>query len=452
MGPEIPRNLVMNLATQDWHAANGAAIQEDQTASVQLGRRFVGSGRLTGCAFSVLVILLGIPETPPLYAQSTRAEKIQAERQEKAATSQPERVSNTEGRLNAIKDKKLLERFAFGYHGLTVVLGGLGTGQGFALGPQYLRSDLGDGNILIRSSARYAFAEAYLLDAVLSMPRLANDRLFLDFAGQHRNYPRIDYYGPGMDSKESDRTHFRLEDTALDATVGVRPVAPLSLGASVGALFVNTGPGNLASSRPRTEDVFSGQAIPGLADQTNFLKGAAFIQLDYRDNPGGPRTGGNYVARYTYFDDRELKRHDFRRLDVELQQYVPFFNGRRVIALRARTILTYPNGDASVPFYMQTVLGGSDDLRGFRPYRFYGDHQILLNAEYRWESFTGLEMAAFFDAGKVVPERSDINFQDLETSAGFGFRFNVRNNTFIRIDTGFSREGFLVWFKFANPF
>ena len=100
----------------------------------------------------------------------------------------------------------------------------------------------------------------------------------------------------------------------------------------------------------------------------------------------------------------------------------------------------------------QTVLGGSDDLRGFRPYRFYGDQQILLNAEYRWESFTGLEMAAFFDAGKVVQERSDINFQDLETSAGFGFRFNMRNNTFIRIDTGFSREGFQVWFKFANPF
>ena len=403
--------------------------------------------------FSLLVLLafFGIRETPPLLAQSTRAEKIQAERREKAATSQPERVSKTEGRLNAIKDKKLLERLAFGYHGLTVVLGGLGNGQGFALGPQYLRSDLGDGKVLIRSSARYAFAQAYLVDAVLSMPSLANDRLFLDFAGLHRNYPRIDYYGPGMDSKESDRTHFRLEDTALDATVGVRPVAPLSLGATVGALFVNTGPGNL-TSRPRTEDVFSPQAIPGLADQTDFLKGAVFIQLDYRDNPGGPRTGGNYVARYTYFDDRQLKRHDFRRLDVDLQQYIPFFNARRVIALRARTILTYPNGDASVPFYMQTVLGGSDDLRGFRPYRFYGDQQILLNAEYRWESFTGLEMAAFFDAGKVVQERSDINFQDLETSAGFGFRFNVRNNTFIRIDTGFSREGFIVWFKFANPF
>ena len=195
-------------------------MRQGQTTHAQLTRRSVGSGRLRVFVLSLLLILFGIPATPPLYAQSTRAEKIQAERREKAAKSQPERVSKTEGRLNAIKDKKLLERLAFGYHGLTVVLGGLGTGQGFALEPQYLRSDLGDGNVLIRSSARYAFAEAYLADAVLSMPHMANDRLFLDFTGQHRNYPRIDYYGPGMDSKESDRTHFRLEDTTQRSAYG----------------------------------------------------------------------------------------------------------------------------------------------------------------------------------------------------------------------------------------
>ncbi len=136
----------MNLGTQDWHARDGGAIQQGQTTQAQLRRRLVGSGRLRVFVLSVLLILLGIPAMPPLYAQSTRAEKIQAERRDKAATSQPERVSKTEGRLNAIKDKKLLERLAFGYHGLTVVLGGLGTGQGFALGPQYLRSDLGDGS------------------------------------------------------------------------------------------------------------------------------------------------------------------------------------------------------------------------------------------------------------------------------------------------------------------
>ena len=75
-----------------------------------------------------------------------------------------------------------------------------------------------------------------------------------------------------------------------------------------------------------------------------------------------------------------------------------------------------------------------------------------MNAEYRWESFTGLDMALFFDAGKVTPKRSQINFHDLETAAGFGLRFNVRNSTFMRFDFGFSHEGFRLWFKFGNPF
>ena len=32
------------------------------------------------------------------------------------------------------------------------------------------------------------------------------------------------------------------------------------------------------------------------------------------------------------------------------------------------------------------------------------------------------------------------------------FRFNVRNNVFLRLDVGFSHEGFRVWVKFWNPF
>ena len=36
--------------------------------------------------------------------------------------------------------------------------------------------------------------------------------------------------------------------------------------------------------------------------------------------------------------------------------------------------------------------------------------------------------------------------------AGFGLRFNANNATFIRIDVGFSHEGFQVWFKFNDAF
>jgi outer membrane protein assembly factor BamA len=137
---------------------------------------------------------------------------------------------------------------------------------------------------------------------------------------------------------------------------------------------------------------------------------------------------------------------------VNLEQYIGLFNRRRVFALRARTTLTDAAAGQVLPFYMQPVLGGSDDLRGFRPFRFADQNMLNLTAEYRWEVFSGLDMAIFFDAGKVFPTHGQLNFSHLEGCGGFGLRFNVLDRTFIRMDFGWSREGFQVWFKFNDVF
>jgi outer membrane protein assembly factor BamA len=396
--------------------------------------------------------LLALLFSVPLLAQvNTRAAEIEQARREKAEKTTPEKSPGTETALNYIKEEKILERFMAGVAGFRIKLGGLATGQGFALGPEYLREDLANGNMIFRGSAGASFSKAQLYDLQLTLPHLANDKLFVDLYAVHHNYPRIDYFGPGPDSLETNRTSFRLEDTAYDFTTGVKPLRNLSLGVTGGYLQINTGSGT-RNSVPSTESLFSPATTPGLVQQTDFLRGGTFVQYDYRDNPGGPRSGGNYLAKFVYYDDRNLGLHTFRQLEIEAQQYIPFFNERRVIALRARTILSFTGQSQSVPFYLQPVLGGSEDLRGFKPYRFYDDNQIVVNAEYRWESFTGLDMALFVDAGKVVPTRSQINFHDLEASAGFGFRFNVRNSTFLRLDVGFGHEGTQIWLKFANPF
>ena len=153
-----------------------------------------------------------------------------------------------------------------------------------------------------------------------------------------------------------------------------------------------------------------------------------------------------------YNKDIRIDQNTHKRLNLEAQQYLPFFNQRRVIALRGKSELTWKNPGQVVPFYMQPVLGGSDDLRGFRPFRFYDDNLILFKAEYRYEIFAGLDMALFADAGKVFHSKHDWNVQDLEASYGFGMRFNARNAVFMRIDVGFSHEGFQIWWKFNNVF
>ncbi|MFN0170838.1 MAG: BamA/TamA family outer membrane protein [Bryobacteraceae bacterium] len=397
---------------------------------------------------AVLVLLC------PLLAYSqvdSRAAEIQAERQKKSETVKPESNPGIERTLLRINDQKIVERILGGLNGLRIKLGGLAVAQGFAVGPEYVREDLAKGQVRFRAAAIASIAEALKYDLQLTLPKLAGEHVFVDLYSAYANMPRIQYYGPGPDSKKTGRSNFRRETAEFDAVAGIKPLRHLTLAAKGGYLMVNTGPGthdDLAS----IEQNFNPIATPGLDRQSDFLRGGGFIQYDYRDIPGGPKSGGNYKAEFTYHSDRTFQAYSFNMLDLEVQQYIPFFNQRRVIALRGKTVLTDAGRGQQVPFYLQPVLGGSETLRGFRPYRFYDNNLLVLNAEYRWESFSGLDMAIFVDGGKVFPRTGDLNFRNLEGSAGFGFRFNVRNSVFLRVDVGFSHEGFQVWFKFNNVF
>jgi outer membrane protein assembly factor BamA len=330
-------------------------------------------------------------------------------------------------------------------------IGALVTGSGFAMGPEYFRNDLRDGNVVVRATTQFSTRQYQLYDLELNLPRLANDRAFFELHATHRNYPQMQYYGPGPVSAKTGRSNFRLEDSAFTLVTGVKPDRRLRMGVIGGFVETNVGPGT-DRRYVSTEQVYGPAVTPGIDRQTDFLQGGVFGQFDYRDIPAGPRSGGNYIARFLYNKDSDLKRHTFRKLDVELQQYFPLFNARRVIALRGRSELTYANPGQTVPFYLQPTLGGSNDLRGFRPFRFYDDNMLVFNAEYRYEIFAGMDMAIFADAGKVFHSKSQLNLHDLEGAYGVGMRFNARNAVFMRIDAGFSHEGFQVWLKFNNVF
>jgi outer membrane protein assembly factor BamA len=101
---------------------------------------------------------------------------------------------------------------------------------------------------------------------------------------------------------------------------------------------------------------------------------------------------------------------------------------------------------------MQPTLGGAEDLRGYNEFRFRDKNMVVVNAEYRWEAFSGLDLAAFADAGQVASRPSDLHFGDFKTSYGVGFRFNTEKSVFLRVDLGFSREGQHLFVKFGHVF
>jgi outer membrane protein assembly factor BamA len=401
----------------------------------------------SGFIFAILLTVL-----PATGQEATRAQQIEQERQAKAAHLEPDSVSTWERRLRDFRDKKYLERFTAGYNGFRVKLGNMVTGGGFGIGPEYYREDLLRGNLTTRASAQVSTRGYQKHEVEATLPHLANGRIFVQGLGSYRNYGSLQYYGTGADRPKDLRTNYRLEDTSIDGIIGFEPVQHVKLGASLGYLWTNAGAGT-DSRFISADQVFSPQQTPGIDRQTNFLRPGMFAQFDYRDNPtGSSKSGGNYVFQYSWFSDRKLQAYSFRRMDIDLQQFIGFFNKTHVLALRAKSTMTETDHNEAVPFYLQPFLGGSDDLRGYRVFRFADRNSMVMNAEYRWEIFSGLDGAVFADAGKVTPRRGLLNFKDLESSVGFGLRFNARNTTFLRFDTAFSHEGFQVWIKFNDVF
>ena len=141
-------------------------------------RHIVRFGSLNRAAPLTRCFLVGLLLAAPLAAQhETRADEIRAARKEKAGRLEPEVSYKIEERLNKLDRQRVIERFMVGADGLGVRLGGMPTGQGFALGPQYLRRDLADGNVVFRTSLAGTLTTAWLADLQVTMPKLANGKV-----------------------------------------------------------------------------------------------------------------------------------------------------------------------------------------------------------------------------------------------------------------------------------
>ena len=106
-----------------------------------------------------------------------------------------------------------------------------------------------------------------------------------------------------------------------------------------------------------------------------------------------------------------------------------------------------------MPFYFRPTLGGSDTLRSYADFRFRDRNMLAINVEYRWEAFSGLDMALFSDFGEVAPEFELLDIGDLRGAYGLGFRFNTAAAVFLRFDVAAGgSEGIRTFLKFSKAF
>jgi len=396
---------------------------------------------------------LALAQTPPADVPQTRAEVIAAERAEKVATLWPERQNAMVDLVNGMIERGFKEGLdsGRGANGMQVVIGGMRAAQGMSGGLGYRRSDLFRDQLDARGTVRGTIHGAYMLDFDLDFHGLRTDRTSLRWYTKFEHSPQIDYFGEGNSSSNDDRTSYRYDDFSSDFAGSFEPVRDLHFGVTGGYFHAHTAHSD-EEGLPPIDEAFPPAAISGFAADTHYTRFGAFSYFDSRDSLTGPRSGGLYGVRYRQYWDVERKAFAFRQAEFEVQQYFPYFNRSRVIAVRGAVILSYPKGDNSVPFYLQPMLGGSDDLRGFVPYRFRDYHAAILGLEHRWQAFSLLDMALFVDAGKVVPLKRELQPTNMHYSGGLGFRFRLRSAIVTRVDFAASTEGFRIICTFSDIF
>ncbi len=382
-------------------------------------------------------------------AQQTRVEHVQQQRAEKARALRPYRPSTIEAALFKIEDRYLVERAFSAPRGLFVRFGGLPEGSGLGAGPAYRYTAH---TVSLTATSAVSIRKSWEVDLRFAAPRLANDHVFAELGGRHRDLAKQDFFGLGPGSLESERSSYRLRETSVDASGGVRPVKWFQAAGSAEYRTPRLGSG-ADPSLPSTDALFSDDTAPGLFRQPDFLRIGARVAVDYTGKPEGTLVGGRYALSYDAFSDRDLHKYSFDRWTVDLQQYLPLVTSARSLVLRARVETATPQSGDEVPFYLQPALGGSHSLRGLRPYRLRDRNAMLLQAEYRWDINAFLAGSLFYDAGKVTARRRDLGLDDLSTDYGVGVRLGFMSAAALRAEVIFGRrEGTLIAVRFGDVF
>jgi hypothetical protein len=408
--------------------------------------------------FATLVVASGIAASLGAAAQdagvasgsASRAQAVVDAEQDKAKHLTPQEPPRGERKFDHI-EKNIIDRI-FNTNGPSLKFGGIPTGGGFSLGPQYTRQDLLADHLTWNTYLVGSTKKWYGGGSSFDFHGLLNGHLEFVTDGGYQNAASVWYFGEGPDSSKSNKTDFDREFTTTHfSALSHFFDQKLTVGYTVGGLLVHVGPGDL-SSTPTTQQLFTEADTPGLAQQSNFVTGTTTVQLDFSHVGFSNPEGLQLEADDSQFFDQSGNQANFHLLETQATYFAPLTNGLRTLVFRVRNETAFAENNQVVPFYLQPTLGGPDDLRGYDRYRFYGDGNSVATAEYRWSISQTIEMAIFGDGGNVYQRPGLIGFRDLRGDGGFGFRFKNKQASVMRLDVGFSPEGVHVWFVFEDVF
>jgi hypothetical protein len=377
---------------------------------------------------------------PPVESRVALIEQQQAE---KAASLVPAKPDKAEAYVTRISDIFLAGQMHWHAFFHSAYSGG-----GFTLGAGYTQFVSPNNTLDMRGSitpSGYKRVEAEFI-----APGLFGRRGTLSAIGGWREATQVGFYGFGMTSTKDARTNFSFQQPYASTTLDVRPKRnPLFVRGTLEITQWKQAPGS--GSAPSVETVYTPQTLPGLGAQPVYLHTRATAGFDSRPSPGYARSGGLYAASFQDFTDPDGA-YGLQEVDYEAIQHIPIRRDAWVVSFHGLLQTAYSKSGQQIPFFMMPSIGGGDDLRAYSSWRLRDLNSLILQGEWRTIVNRFLDMAVFYDTGRVAPRLDQMKLNDLFYDVGIGFRFHGPAATPLRIELAKGSEGFALVLAAAQAF
>jgi hypothetical protein len=369
----------------------------------------------------------------PAMAQNTRADVIRQEQAARLQQLRPPQPNRVELFLDRLEDWGLITGAPRGFYPW---FGSVYSGGGFAAGLGGRKPFGDDGAVNVfggYSINRFARAQADL-----ALPTFARNRARLTVSGRYIDAPNVRYFGVGNFSEKDEATRFGYTPKTGGVRLDIEASTQFTIAGGVEYHDISTSGGRTS---PSIEQLFTPADAPGLElSGFTYVNSRASAAFDWRRPLGYSGRGGLLRAQFDDFRERDNDLYSFQSLEGEVIQLIPILRANWVIALRGLATVTDIKDTGSVPYFLLPSIGGGSTVRGYPDFRFRDRNRLVMNAELRWTPAYFLDMAVFYDTGKVAERRRDLDFQDLKESYGIGMRLIRLQGYAFRIEAAHSRE------------
>ncbi len=272
--------------------------------------------------------------------------------------------------------------------------------------------------------------------------------------------PTDRFFGIGNNTPLRDQTNFTTEQIYMQALFGWNITHTLQLGFFTRPRFVRIRPG-VFTTLPSIFQLFP--KVNGLNGGTEIYNEAR-VTYDTRDSVDIPRKG-TLALIYGGISDRAfLSTASYDRFGGDFHEYYPI---SQRVTLAGHVYLQYTPAGQETPFWAMPRLGGEESLlydqqtlRGYGVGRFIDNNLAVANFEVRTRVLEAtilgnhgvLELAPFFDAGRVWNGMSTDPLLGLHPVGGMGFRAIADPYIVGYLDIGYGGEGSAIFAGLNYPF